>query len=230
MLFRQYELNPTLRILFKRESKQGDFGFQKVEYTLRKLHDPGSLGNKWTKACKQFGCGSCGSDYRLGMSLNATFKHISSHCQRPVQRLCLGNERSSYRLRPSETGWSHRSCSCKQGCFLACNKEQNSSEWTFDFTLANNSTWLKDDRASLQTCWASVIQSTKLPPTWRWWPRPQAPGQPPHHWTPSSYAGSPYRPGEGERKVGKISSLQIKNQKRTNDNILNTGAGRMPCL
>lgn len=51
------------------------------------------------------------------------------------------------------------------------------------------------------TCWTPVIQSTKLQPAWRWWPRPQAPGQPPHHWTLSWYAGSPYPPGQGEGKI-----------------------------
>lgn len=51
------------------------------------------------------------------------------------------------------------------------------------------------------TCWVSVIQSTKQQTVWRWWLCPQAPGQPPHHLTPSSYVGSPYPPGRGERKI-----------------------------
>lgn len=51
------------------------------------------------------------------------------------------------------------------------------------------------------TCWTSATLSTKLRLAWHWWPRPQAPGQPLHHWMPSLYVGCLYQPGRGEGKV-----------------------------
>lgn len=84
----------------------------------------------------------------------------------------------------------------------------NISEQADSVTFKNDlRTYKKRFLWASPTCWTAVIQSTKLRPAWHWWPRPQAPGQPPRHWTPSLYAGCPYQPGRGEGKVMNDSGL-----------------------